>query len=199
MSTPQAVARYRNDTRKREVAIFYDEDASNPLNDATWLTVVGVTHPRRTIGHQEVDRDTLEDMILEAQSNGAHVAALHVNDGGAAGIVLTVGTLPEDPADEHFDGAVILTAEGADEVGLPMDKAIQQIPGVIDMYAEWMSGQVFGFVKYTVATCNHGHEHLEELDSCWGFIGSDHRIILQEADVAKLGDSLVLRAGWTEV
>ena len=199
MSTGTTVARYRNDTLKREVAIFYDEGAPNPLKDETWFRVVGVTHPRYTVGHEQVDRDTLEEMIIEAEADGAHVAALHVNDGGAAGIVLTVGTLPKDPADEHFDGVVIVTAAGADEIGLQMDKAIQQIAGVLDMYAEWMSGQVFGFVKYTVATCNFGHEHLREHDSCWGFIGSDHRHILQEADVAKLGDSLVLRKGWTEV
>lgn len=49
----------------------------------------------------------------------------------------------------------------------------------VDHYTDWCNGEAFGYQleKYGEETCNLGHVHEideELLDSCWGFIGSDH-------------------------
>lgn len=43
----------------------------------------------------------------------------------------------------------------------------------VETYDEYLRGKCYGYVLSKVLTCDHGHEHEEELDSCWGFLGDD--------------------------
>jgi hypothetical protein len=43
----------------------------------------------------------------------------------------------------------------------------------VKVYDQYLTGDVYGFRLVKVTTCNQGHEHEEEIDSCWGFYGDD--------------------------
>lgn len=48
--------------------------------------------------------------------------------------------------------------------------------GEVETYDQYLTGDVYGYKVYKVTECDHGHEHEEELDSCWGFYGEDECI-----------------------
>ena len=52
-------------------------------------------------------------------------------------------------------------------------KVIQLLNGEIETYNDYLSGNVYGFVISNVTVCNHGDEHEDHEDSCYGFYGSD--------------------------
>lgn len=103
-------------------------------------------------------------------------------------------TYPEDAHDhEMFDGIIVCT------IGTAGDKSITDpayyteqridgkpvpdlwIEGELDEYNNWSEGNVFGYVCSEQATCDHGDEHYDEVDSCWGFIAGDIEYLFNEA------------------
>ena len=44
----------------------------------------------------------------------------------------------------------------------------------VKTYDEYLRGDVYGYKVFKVSECSLGHEHREELDSCWGFYGEEH-------------------------
>lgn len=47
------------------------------------------------------------------------------------------------------------------------------LEGEVETYDQYLTGDVYGFEIYKVETCNKGHEHLEFVDSCYGFYGDN--------------------------
>jgi hypothetical protein len=43
----------------------------------------------------------------------------------------------------------------------------------VETYDQYLTGDVWGYVIYEIETCDKGHEHENEIDSCWGFFGHD--------------------------
>ena len=58
--------------------------------------------------------------------------------------------------------------EGVDE-----SKVEQYLKGEVETYDQYLTGDVYGYKVYEVSECDHGHEHKNELDSCWGFYGEE--------------------------
>lgn len=52
-------------------------------------------------------------------------------------------------------------------------KAISVLEGEVETYDQYIRGDVYGYKVYKCSTCDHGHEHKEEIDSCWGYYGED--------------------------
>lgn len=50
----------------------------------------------------------------------------------------------------------------------------------VKTYDQYLTGEVYGYKIHEIKTCELGHEHREELDSCWGFYGEDE--CLKEAE-----------------
>jgi hypothetical protein len=50
------------------------------------------------------------------------------------------------------------------------------LKGEVQTYDQYLTGDVYGYKVYKVTTCDHGHEHEEDLDSCWGFYGEEECI-----------------------
>lgn len=50
--------------------------------------------------------------------------------------------------------------------------------GFLEVYTDWCNGEAYGFTleAVTKTECDHGaeHEEVEYIDSCFGFIGSEH-------------------------
>lgn len=63
---------------------------------------------------------------------------------------------------------------------LVIEKAINVLKGEVETYDMYLRGEIYGYRIHEVETCNLGHEHMNEVDSCWGFYGED--ACMEEAD-----------------
>ena len=54
-----------------------------------------------------------------------------------------------------------------------IQKAIEVLKGEVETYDMYLTGDVYGYRISEVSTCNLGHEHMEEIESCWGYYGED--------------------------
>ena len=54
-----------------------------------------------------------------------------------------------------------------------IEKVTKVLEGEVETYDQYLTGDVYGYRISKVTKCNFGHEHKEEVDSCWGFYGED--------------------------
>jgi len=54
-----------------------------------------------------------------------------------------------------------------------IDQAITVLESEVKIYDQYLTGDTYDFVLYKKDNCDLGHEHLEVIDSCCGFYGSD--------------------------
>lgn len=54
-----------------------------------------------------------------------------------------------------------------------LEKVSKVLEGEVEVYDQYITGDVYGFRVVKKSICDHGHEHEEDEDSCWGFFGSD--------------------------
>lgn len=52
-------------------------------------------------------------------------------------------------------------------------KATNVLEGEVETYDQYLTGEVYGYRVSKISVCNEGHEHSEEVDSCWGYYGED--------------------------
>ena len=61
-----------------------------------------------------------------------------------------------------------------------IDKAIGILKSEVEAYDMYLTGEIYGSRIHEVETCDLGHEHMNEVDSCWGLYGQD--ACMEEAD-----------------
>ena len=54
-----------------------------------------------------------------------------------------------------------------------IEKVTNVLESEVKTYDQYLTGDVYGYRIYKVTECELGHEHKEEVDSCWGFYGED--------------------------
>lgn len=54
-----------------------------------------------------------------------------------------------------------------------IEKATKHLISEVEAYDQYLTGDVYGFEIVKVNKCDHGHDHEEIVDSCYGFFGSD--------------------------
>ena len=54
------------------------------------------------------------------------------------------------------------------------DKVEGYLKSEVETYDQYLTGDVYGYRVSEVKTCSEGHEHEEELDSCWGYYGQEN-------------------------
>ena len=188
-----SIARYRNAEATEEVAIYRDEDAVDPLERETWFRFVSVENDSYTVGHEQVDRDTIIGIVGEAMRKGDTVIPLYIES--RSHVVVTVGS----PGFTDHEGAIIITDAGCAELGITRSSAVEQAKGFVDEYNDWLVGNVYGYIRYEIKRCDLGHEHERQTeDTCWGYSGSDLAYILYESGVSTDSKTVTLREGWTE-
>lgn len=63
---------------------------------------------------------------------------------------------------------------GPDNTGGTPRKSLQKMADAIARDIQnWVDGECFGYIIGELKTCSLGHEHFEQTDSCWGFVGAD--------------------------
>jgi hypothetical protein len=54
-----------------------------------------------------------------------------------------------------------------------IEKVTNILENEVKTYDQYLTGDIYGYKIFKVTECELGHEHKEELDSCWGFYGED--------------------------
>jgi hypothetical protein len=54
-----------------------------------------------------------------------------------------------------------------------IEKVTKILEGEVETYDQYLTGEVYEYTIYKVSTCNLGHEHKEQLDSCSGYYGEE--------------------------
>jgi hypothetical protein len=54
-----------------------------------------------------------------------------------------------------------------------IEKVTKILESEVKIYDQYLTGDVYGYRISKVTECELGHEHKEEVDSCWGFYGED--------------------------
>ena len=56
-------------------------------------------------------------------------------------------------------------------------KLIEKVTNILEnevkIYDQYLTGDIYGYRISKITECELGHEHKEEVDSCWGFYGED--------------------------
>jgi hypothetical protein len=170
-------------------SIYQDEDAEPPESDIVKIAYLGKA--RNTLGSQPCTSDELDQIGQDIESGllvGVRVWA-YVHSGAtiSTGSKLPDGTrLRENPYHCQWDsgrsGWAYMTAKAAlKEWGnkrlspKQRDKAHQYIDGVVDEFAMYLRGEVYGYVIERIE-CDDAGEEIERkhLDSCWGFYGEEY-------------------------
>lgn len=159
-----------NETVKLE--IHYDEDAPSPRDDDNLGVIVG-WHRRYTIGDEQPDVP-MNVWIHQFRSNDYVMIPIYMYDHG--GIALScesfVGRAHHAEWDSGQVGYIYTTRERADELGVDWNPEVirRQLRAEVEVYGQYMNGDVFGFIVNRKQPCGHWDHD----DSCWGFYyGSD--------------------------
>lgn len=54
-----------------------------------------------------------------------------------------------------------------------LEKVSKVLEGEVEVYDQYLTGDVYGFCVVKKSTCDHGHTHEDTEDSCYGFFGSN--------------------------
>jgi hypothetical protein len=70
-------------------------------------------------------------------------------------------------------GWIFITNRTIKEEGIDESKVEEYLKSDVETYDQFIRGEVYGYRVFKVTECSLGHQHEEELDSCWGHYGED--------------------------
>lgn len=164
--------------------IYTDEDPMSPRDWDTLSTMI-CFHKRYTLGddHNYVcnDYSDWEELrkAIEKDNNVAIIFPLYMYDHSG----ITISTSLEYPYNDRWDagqiGWVFVTKEqirkeySVKRITLKIiERAKKCIISEVNVYDEYLRGDVYGFVLEKNITCSKcEHIHTEHIDSCFGFYG----------------------------
>lgn len=68
-------------------------------------------------------------------------------------------------------GWIYVSKDKVKKWGTDETKVADYLKGEVETYDQYLRGDVYGYKTYEISTCDQGHEHPKEIDSCWGFYG----------------------------
>jgi hypothetical protein len=100
---------------------------------------------------------------------------------------ITISTGNQYPFNDRWDagkvGFIYATREdikknwGVKRVSKELIKRTTEgLENEIKTYDQYLRGEVYGFMLFKVSKCDHGDEHKDHIDSCWGFYEMDYMI-----------------------
>jgi hypothetical protein len=79
----------------------------------------------------------------------------------------------EDPGgwDTSYVGFIFDTRKTReDDTGVSLENVEKQLRDEVKYYDAYLQGSVIGYTVEKMMTCEHGDEHGDIVDSCWGFL-----------------------------
>ena len=158
------------------IEIYQDDDPYNPRESDNLGTMV-CFHNRYDLGDENHGFSSPEDLIEYIKDNQPVLLTIWAYEHG--GITLKSSIYHSNPFVDPWDsgqvGVIFVTDEqirkeyGWKYVTAKRVKQIREyLKNEVETYDDYLTGAVYGYKVF----CNQCEE---ELDSCWGFYGYDHR------------------------
>lgn len=131
---------------------------------------------------RKVNREV--EKLLETALANVLILPVYMYD--HTGIALSTGRFG-CPWDSGQVGFIYCTEDTINrEFGGDWDKARKCLESEVSVYSDYANGDCFGYIVEESEKCDCcGNEEWEEIDSCWGYIGSEH---LEDCLRDRLGD-----------
>ncbi len=164
------------------IEIFPDINSDNPRNWDNLGTMI-CFHGRYDLGdkhgydHKDYSGwEELEKTIVEDNNVGV-ILPLYLYDHSGLSISTTPFSCVWDSGKIGFicvSKEKILKELGGKIVTKKLkEKVVEVLKAEVETYDQYIRGDIYGYTISKVTTCEHGHEHTEELDSVWGYYGED--------------------------
>ena len=171
------IKEHTNETRKGNyITRTYQE--TDPESPRGWdnLTTMLCFHNRYNLGDKTEYKSDMfegwEDMKNKlVDTEDVHtILPLYLYDHSG----ITISTSPFGCNwDSGQVGWVFITNQTIKEEGIDESKVEEYLKSEVETYDQYLTGEVYGYKIFKVETCSQGHEHEEELDSCYGYYGED--------------------------
>ncbi|MGH7885662.1 MAG: hypothetical protein ACRENO_08220 [Thermodesulfobacteriota bacterium] len=156
--------------------IHTDENPESPREWDNMGTMV-CSHKQYKLGDIQVDS---EEDYKEAIKEAKIILPIFMYDHSG----ISISTRRDYPFNDEWDsgqvGVIFITEEKLKkEYGVKtiteeiIKQATDCLVGEVETYNQYLSGDVYGFEKFRLETCDHHSNHKVDSDSCWGFFGSD--------------------------
>lgn len=159
------------------IEIFQDQSPESPRTWDTLGTMV-CQHRRYNLGDKH-DYDLREcNSWFDVQKELGYppiILNLYLYDHSG----ITISTKPFScPWDSGQVGFIFATEETLiKEYGRVDEEIIKKAKSVleteVETYDQYLRGDIYGYRISKISVCNHGHEHIEEVESCGGYYGED--------------------------
>lgn len=166
------------------IRTFYDESPESPREWSNLGTMV-CYHPRYSFGDKNNYRSGSE--VIDDLPNKKEIGVilpLYIHDHSGITMNTTGFSCQWDTSKVGF---IYITKEKIrEEYGIKritkewVEKITEYLKGEVETYDQYLRGDIYGYRIYKVTKCELGHEHEEELDSCWGYYGEES--CLEEAE-----------------
>lgn len=177
MNEEYVVNKYREKKGDRVLKIIQEKYPESPRN---WnnVGIMLCVHSRYSLGdkYDFSSGEELEEYLAEQEP----IVSLPLYLLDHSGLRMSTGSF-RDPWDSGQIGYIYATKEkvlyewGSSEVTEEIKKkALRQLEGEVEVYNDYISGNVFGYELVKPCKCEAcGNDHEEYLDSVWGFYGDD--------------------------
>lgn len=169
--------------KKFRIKILQDETPSNPREDDNLGTMV-CFHKRYNLGdkhnYRSSDFDSYEEVkkTIIKQENVGVILPLYLYDHSGITMNTTGFSCGWDSGQVGFifiSKEKMLNEYGGKIVTKKLkEKVTEYLKNEVNTYDQYLTGDVYGYKIFEVVTCSEGHEHENELDSCWGYYGEDY-------------------------
>lgn len=163
------------------IEIFPDNDPESP-REWTNYGIMICLHSRYDLGddheYSRSDYNSWEELKkqIEQDFNVGVILPLYLYDHSG----ITISTSPFSCSwDSGQVGWIFCTKEDMDSewIGFSGQEKEERsevlLKGEVETYDQYLRGDIYGYKIFKVFTCNHGHEHKEEVESIWGFYGQE--------------------------
>ena len=159
------------------IKIYQDESPYSPREDDNLGTMVCV-HRRYKLG----DKHNFSVEEVQDITKGKDVISLPLYLYDHSGITMNT-TGFGCSWDSVFVGFIYVTKEQVrkeyDVKNITKkirEKVIKVLEAEVKVYDQYLTGDVYGYQVFEVSKCELGHEHEEEVSSCWGYYGEEECI-----------------------
>jgi hypothetical protein len=179
------VETYENEKTSQIVKIHTDDDAESPRQWDNLGTMICM-HNNYTLGDDMVESSEELNEILKEEKPVIQMPLYLIDHSGISMSTNDYG----DMWDSGCVGMIYATREKIlDSMTgwngtkrMPMKKRLTKkmleqakeiLKSEVETYAQYLEGNVYGYILYNKSRCDHDEEHLDHEDSCWGFYMGD--------------------------
>jgi hypothetical protein len=157
------------------IKVFQDDSPESPRSWDNLGTMV-CFHKRYDLGdktdYRSEDYDSWEELKNGIEENEGEIVILPLYLYDHSGITISTSSF-SCQWDSGQIGFIFVSKHKIEKEGIDITKVEEYLKGEVETYDQYLRGDVYGYKVFKVSTCSLGHEHEEEIESCWGFYGDE--------------------------